>query len=116
MSICGTMAYVPPEVHTLAPNEVYDGKKFDIYSCGIILYQLLTGKLPFQDSNVTDRDNFYQKVFKFQREFTQASGLSRHAGRLFFQMVTRDPDERPEIDEIRESSWMEGDIASKHEL
>jgi len=38
MSICGTMAYVPPEVHTLAPNEVYDGKKFDIYSCGIILY------------------------------------------------------------------------------
>jgi len=96
----GTKAYVPPEIYHLEEGEVYNGKLFDIYSCGIILFQLLTGKVPFSDSDTTDKNNFYKKAFGFQKDFIKAFGLSRTVGNLFFEMVAREPTERPQIAEI----------------
>ncbi|XP_076038662.1 serine/threonine-protein kinase Chk1-like [Oratosquilla oratoria] len=45
-AVCGTPGYVAPEVF----SGKYRGEPADIWSCGIILFQLLTGETPWEDS------------------------------------------------------------------
>uniref|UniRef100_M1CJG5 non-specific serine/threonine protein kinase n=1 Tax=Solanum tuberosum TaxID=4113 RepID=M1CJG5_SOLTU len=55
---CGTPAYVAPEVIN---KRGYDGEKADIWSCGMILFVLLAGYLPFHDTNLME---MYKKISK----------------------------------------------------
>lgn len=55
---CGTPAYVAPEVIN---KRGYDGEKADIWSCGVVLFVLLAGYLPFHDSNLME---MYRKISK----------------------------------------------------
>lgn len=46
---CGSPHYASPEI---VNGEKYQGNSTDIWSCGVILFALLTGRLPFDDKNV----------------------------------------------------------------
>lgn len=47
-SFCGSVAYASPEV---VAGEEYDPKISDMWSCGVILYILMMGKMPFDDTH-----------------------------------------------------------------
>ncbi|KAB2077600.1 hypothetical protein ES319_A06G110100v1 [Gossypium barbadense] len=94
---CGTPAYVAPEV---LKNRGYDGPKADIWSCGVILYVLLAGFLPFQDENVM---NMYRKVFK--AEFQFPPWFSTESKHLISKHLVADPEQRITISDIMRVPW-----------
>lgn len=96
---CGTPAYVAPEV---IGKTGYDGCKADIWSCGVILYVLLAGYLPFYDSNLME---MYRKVVK--AEFKFPSGFPAEARRLVSKMLDPNPSTRISIAMIMQKPWFQ---------
>ncbi|EMS48892.1 CBL-interacting protein kinase 10 [Triticum urartu] len=94
---CGTPAYVAPE---LISKKGYDGAKADIWACGVILYVLLAGYLPFQDKNLMD---MYKKIYK--AELKWPSWFSSDARRLLRRILDPNPGTRISFSEILENSW-----------
>ncbi|XP_071734180.1 CBL-interacting serine/threonine-protein kinase 25-like [Rutidosis leptorrhynchoides] len=94
---CGTPAYVAPEV---LRKKGYDGPKADIWSCGVILYVLLAGCLPFREDNVM---HMYKKIFKAEYEFPP--WFSPDARRLIMKLLVVDPAKRITISQITRTSW-----------
>ncbi|KAJ0260296.1 CBL-interacting serine/threonine-protein kinase 16 [Hirschfeldia incana] len=94
---CGTPAYVAPEV---LRNKGYDGGRADIWSCGIVLYALLAGFLPFIDENVM---TLYTKIFKAEIDFPP--WFSPESQELISKLLLSDPEQRITMSEIKQFPW-----------
>ncbi|KAF3790332.1 CBL-interacting protein kinase 5 [Nymphaea thermarum] len=94
---CGTPAYVAPEVIS---KKGYDGAKSDIWSCGVILFVLLAGYLPFHDSNLME---MYRKITK--AEFKFPHWFPSEVRRLLSKMLDPNPSTRISIANIMENAW-----------
>ncbi|XP_056169140.1 CBL-interacting serine/threonine-protein kinase 3-like isoform X1 [Syzygium oleosum] len=94
---CGTPNYVAPEVLN---DRGYDGATADMWSCGVILFVLLAGYLPFDDSNLM---NLYKKISA--AEFTCPPWLSFEAMKLITRILDPNPMTRITISEILEDAW-----------
>nr|XP_016512882.1 PREDICTED: CBL-interacting protein kinase 2-like [Nicotiana tabacum] len=102
-TMCGTPAYVAPEVIN---RKGYDGAKADIWSCGVVLFVLLAGYLPFQDSNLME---MYRKIGK--AEFRCPSWFPPEARRLLSKMLDPNPSTRISLAKIRGSTWFRRGIS-----
>ena len=96
---CGTPAYVAPEV---LKKKGYDGSKADIWSCGVILFALLSGYLPFQGENVM---RIYSKSFKADYAFPE--WISPAAKNLISNLLVVDPQKRYSIPDIMKDPWFQ---------
>ncbi|CAH9106729.1 unnamed protein product [Cuscuta epithymum] len=94
---CGTPNYIAPEVIN---NKGYDGAKADLWSCGVILYVLMAGYLPFEDPNLMV---LYKKIHK--AEFTCPPWFSSSAKKLINRMLDPNPHTRITIAEVIENAW-----------
>ncbi|KAK0605535.1 hypothetical protein LWI29_027855 [Acer saccharum] len=98
---CGTPNYVAPEVLN---DRGYDGATADLWSCGVILFVLLAGYLPFDDSNLM---NLYKKISA--AEFTCPPWISFDAMKLIARILDPNPMTRITIPEILEDVWFKKD-------
>lgn len=106
--ITGTPYYIAPEVL----NKKYT-EKCDIWSCGIILYILLSGEPPFNGS--TDEEilsNIKIGVFNFSKNF---NNISDDAKDLISKMLTFDPAKRYSAAQALDSKWIK-DVAPNAKL
>ncbi|WOL13900.1 CBL-interacting serine/threonine-protein kinase 5-like isoform X3 [Canna indica] len=94
---CGTPAYVAPEI---LRSRGYDGAKADLWSCGVILFALLAGFLPFQDESLM---KMYRKVSK--ADYQIPPWFSSEARRLVSRLLVVDPNKRISIPAIKQLPW-----------
>jgi serine/threonine protein kinase len=98
---CGSPHYAAPEIIS---GEMYSGFESDVWSCGVILYALVTGKLPFDDDNL---QRLLQKVRCGL--YHLPSYLPPQLRSLIHCMLTVDPKRRITIDGIKAHPWFLGE-------
>ncbi|KAF2924107.1 hypothetical protein DAI22_07g243900 [Oryza sativa Japonica Group] len=98
---CGSPNYIAPEVLL---NRGYDGSLSDIWSCGVILYVMLTGNLPFDDQNTVV---LYQKILKGDARIPK--WLSPGAQDILRKILDPNPITRLDITGIRAHEWFRQD-------
>eukprot|EP00250_Pteridium_aquilinum_P007776 c17431_g2_i1 orf=224-1171(+) len=94
---CGTPNYVAPEV---VYDKGYDGAKADLWSCGVILFVLMAGYLPFDESNVL---LLYKKIRK--GEYTCPRWFSPGAQNFIKRILNPNVKQRITIAQILEDPW-----------
>ncbi|KAJ3019023.1 hypothetical protein HKX48_002458 [Thoreauomyces humboldtii] len=94
---CGSPHYASPEI---IKGIKYDGPSADIWSCGVILYALLTGNLPFDDENIR---RLLQKVKS--GSYFIPEHVSEGAKDLLKRMMVTEPARRITMQEIFRHPW-----------
>ncbi|CAR23846.1 protein kinase GIN4 [Lachancea thermotolerans CBS 6340] len=84
---CGSPHYAAPEIVSGLP---YHGFESDVWSCGIILFALLTGRLPFDEEDGNIR-NLLLKVQSGKFEMPDTNEISGEAQDLIAKILTVDP-------------------------
>lgn len=96
---CGSPNYAAPEVIS---GKLYAGPEVDIWSCGVILYALLCGTLPFDDEHVP---TLFRKIKS--GVFPIPEYLNKTVVSLLCQMLQVDPLKRANIEEIKKHEWFQ---------
>ncbi|XP_036614978.1 testis-specific serine/threonine-protein kinase 1-like [Trichosurus vulpecula] len=100
-TFCGSAAYAAPEVLQGIP---YQPKVYDIWSLGVILYIMVCGSMPYDDSNI-------KKMLRIQKEhrvnFPRSKHLTGECKDLIYRMLQPDVNRRLHIDEILSHCWVQ---------
>ena len=94
---CGSPCYAAPE---MIAGKKYEGSRVDIWSCGIIMFALIAGYLPFEDP---DTSKLYKKILS--GDFKIPSFISDKAKDLMKMVLNTNPDERYTINQLRDHPW-----------
>ncbi|XP_045438410.1 testis-specific serine/threonine-protein kinase 1 [Pipistrellus kuhlii] len=109
-TFCGSAAYAAPEVLQGIP---YQPKVYDIWSLGVILYIMVCGSMPYDDSNV-------KKMLRIQKEhrinFPRSKHLTSECKDLIYRMLQPDVGRRLQIEEVLSHPWVQpraGDLSKE---
>jgi len=101
-TMCGTIDYLPPE---MVLNQEHD-EMVDHWTIGVLCYELLTGKPPFEskDVNIT-----YRKIIK--TDYVFPTFISSGARSLIFNLLKKRPHERLNLKQVMEDKWIHQNFA-----
>ena len=99
---CGSPNYAAPEVIS---GKLYAGPEIDVWSCGVILYVMLCGRLPFEDENVPQ---LFHKISS--GIYHLPNYLSADAKSMIQGMLAVDPVKRLTVPEVLAAPWFNVDL------
>lgn len=104
------------------PSKKYEGKSVDIFAAGVILFIMYAGSPPFEKANINDP---YYKLIKEKKFDTFWKAHSRKRPLDYFtpqfqdlinRMIAFNPEERYNIVEIADHTWVKGNICTHSEI
>jgi len=95
---CGSPSYAAPEM--ILGEDDYYGSRVDIWSCGVILYVMICGFLPFEDPNT---DKLYKKII--EGKYALPSFVSEPCKDLIRKIMNTDQEKRYTLAEIKLHPW-----------
>ena len=90
---CGSPCYAAPE---MVAGKRYDGLPADIWSCGVILYAMVCGYLPFEDPKT---NLLYKKILN--ADYTIPEFVTQDCADLIRKILNTDPAQRYTLEDIK---------------
>ncbi|KAH0847395.1 putative serine/threonine protein kinase (Kin4) [Fonsecaea pedrosoi] len=103
---CGSPCYAAPEL--VVSDSLYTGRKVDVWSCGVILYAMLAGYLPFDDDPANPEGDNINLLYKYitTTPLTFPEYVTPHARDLLRRILVPDPRKRADLFEVARHSWL----------
>jgi len=103
---CGSPCYAAPEL--VVSDSLYTGRKVDVWSCGVILYAMLAGYLPFDDDPANPEGDNINLLYKYivNTPLTFPEYVSPHARDLLRRILVPNPRKRADLFEVARHSWL----------
>jgi serine/threonine protein kinase len=90
-AVVGSFAYMSPEQSGILKRNV--DTRSDLYSVGILFYQLITGELPYHSTDVGEL--IHQHIAKIpDKPEDLVQGLSPIVSKIILKLMKKDPDDR----------------------
>ncbi|KAA8494271.1 CBL-interacting protein kinase 23 [Porphyridium purpureum] len=100
---CGTPSYVPPEV-IVAAHKGYSGPKVDAWACGIMLFAMVAGYLPFDGDDISELFMNIQTVPVEYPEWVSSGAID-----LMEKLLCKDPARRWDLKQVKKHPWFLAD-------
>ena len=101
-TFCGTTEYMAPEM----VNENRYGKEIDIWSLGILLYEMLHGHSPFKPNKPNFNDRDVINNIRFQKSIKYSNKLSKDCLELMSHLIDKNIKRRYSLDDILNSKFV----------
>lgn len=103
---CGSPCYAAPEL--VLKHEPYEARKVDVWSCGVILYAMLAGYLPFDDDPENPEGSNISKLYNYisTTELTFPEYVQPLPRNLLRNILVPEPKYRYTLKQVCQHSWL----------
>ena len=115
VTYCGTLEYLAPEMISEAGHD----KMLDIWSLGVLIFELLTGKAPFAPTEAIKDQKIQQKMLEeniLSGKLNFPDDFPQLAKDLVIKLLKKNPAHRLTTQQMREHPWFSGVEMIKKEI